>query len=117
MEIATAAEPERCEGKWGKFYEVPTQSDQRAILKLGEAAGFARHEKNFETARIAGNLVAAQRAREIILCLKAGGEDDGIFDRQAGALAEIGADGMSGIAENGDAAYDPWKSGEAIQDL
>lgn len=107
MKIATAAEPERCEGQRGEFYEVLAQVDQSAILKLGEAAGFAGHKENFEAARIAGNFVAAQRAGKILLRLKAGGEDDGVFDGEAGALAEIGADGMSGVTEDGDATYDP----------
>ena len=45
MEIATAAEPESGEGERGKFYEVLAQVDEGAILKLAEAASFARHEK------------------------------------------------------------------------
>jgi len=81
---------------------------------LREAACFAGHEENFETARIAGNFVTAQRSGKILRCLKAGGEDDGVFDGEAGALAEVGADGMSGVAKDGDATNDPRKSGEAI---
>ena len=56
----------------------------------------------------------AQSAREILLLLKAGGEDDGVFDGEAGALTEIGTDGMCGVTEDGDATDDPGKSGEAI---
>ena len=83
-------------------------------MQLGDAAGFAGHKKNFEAARVAGNFIAAQGAGKILLRLKAGGEDDGVFDRQAGALTEIGADGMGGVAENGNATYDPGERGEAI---
>jgi len=46
--------------------------------------------------------------------LEAGGEDDGVFDGEAGALAEVGADGVSGIAEDGDAADDPGKRCQAV---
>ena len=52
-----------------------------------------------------------------MLPLKAGGEHDGVFDGEAGALAEVGADGMSSVAEDGDATDDPGKSGEAILDV
>jgi hypothetical protein len=114
MEIATAAEPERSERERRKFYEVFTQADQSAILKLGEAAGFAGHEKDFEAAWIAGNFVTAESAGEILLCMKAGGKDDGVLDGEAGALSEIGADRMSCVAEDSDATDDPGKSGEAI---
>ena len=114
MEIATAAEPERSEGKRRKFNEVLTQADQGAILKLGQAAGLARHKEDFEAARIAGNFIPAQRAGKIRLCLEAGGENDGVFNGEAGALAEVGADGMSGVTEDGDAADDPGKRGETI---
>jgi len=114
MKIATTAEPESGEGKRSKFYEVLAQVDEGAILNLSEAAGFARHDEDFEAARVAGDFVAAQRAREILLRLKACGEDDGIFDGKTGALAEIGADGMRGVAEDGDAPHDPGESGEAI---
>jgi len=116
MKIATAAEPERSEGQRSTFNEVLTQVDKGAILKLCDAAGFAGHKENFEAARIAGYFVTAQRAGEILLRLKAAGEDDGIFDGEAGALAEIGADGMRSVAEDGDATYNPRKSGEAILD-
>lgn len=81
---------------------------------MGEAAGFAGHEKNFEAARIAGNFVTSESAGEILLRLKAGREDNGVFNGEAGALAEIGADGMGGVAKDGDATNDPGKSGEAI---
>jgi hypothetical protein len=93
---------------------VLAQVDESTILKLGEAAGFAGHKENFEAARVAGNLVAAQSAGEILLCLKAGGEDNGVFNGEAGALAEIGADGMGGVAKDGDATNDPGEGGEAI---
>jgi len=49
--------------------------------------------------------------------LEAGGEDDGVFDGEAGALAEVGADGVSGIAEDGDAADDPGKRCQAVPEL
>ena len=49
-----------------------------------------------------------------MLLLQAGGEDDGVFDGEAGALTEIGTDGMCGVTEDGDAPDDPGKSGEAI---
>jgi len=114
MKIATAAKPERGEGKRGEFYEVIAKANQGAILKLGESAGFAGHEEDFQAARIAGNFIATQRAREILLRLKTGGEDDGVFDGEAGALSEIGADGMGGVTEDGDSADYPGKSGEAI---
>ena len=117
MEVATATEPERSEGKRCKFYEVLPQTDQRTILKLGEATGLARHKKDFEAARIAGNFVTAQRTGKILLCLEAGGEDDGVFDGEARALAEVGADGVSGIAEDGDATYGPGESGEPVLNL
>ena len=48
------------------------------------------------------------------MSLEAGGEDDGVFDGEAGALAEVGADGVSGIAEDGDAADDPGKRCQAV---
>ena len=114
MKIATAAEPERGEGQRSEFYEVLAQVDEGAILKLGEAAGFAGHKENFEAPGIAGNFVAAQSTGEILLCLKSCGEDNGVFDGKAGALPESGADGMSGVAEDGDATDDPGESGEAI---
>ena len=78
-------------------------------MKLGEAAGFAGHEEDFEAARIARNFVAAQRTGEILLRLKAGGEDDGVFDGEACALAKVGANRMGGVAEDGDATDDPGK--------
>ena len=117
MEITTAAKPERSEGERRKFYEVLAQANQSAILELGQAAGLAGHEEDFEAARIAGNFVAAQRAGKILLCLEAGGEDDGVFDGEASALAEVGADRMSGVAEDGHATYDPGKRGEAILNI
>ena len=49
--------------------------------------------------------------------LERSGEDDGVFDGEASALAEIGADGMSGVTENGDASDNPGKRGEAILNL
>ena len=114
MKITTAAKPERGKGKRGEFYEVLAQVDEGAILKLSEAAGFAGHEEDFQAARITGNFIAAQSTGKILLRLKAGGEDDGVFDGEAGTLSEIGADGMGGVAEDGNAADDPGKSGEAI---
>jgi len=45
VKIATAAEPEGGEGERGEFDEVLAQADEGAILKLAEAASFARHEK------------------------------------------------------------------------
>ena len=114
MEIATAAEPEGGEGKWGELDEALAKADESAVLELGESAGFAGHEENFEAAQIAGVFVAAEGTREIGIGLKAGSEDDGIFNGEAGALAEVGADGMSGVAEDGDTADDPGKGGEAV---
>ena len=114
MEIATAAKPERSESQRRKFDEVLPQADQRAILELGQAASLTRHKEDFEAARVAGNLVTAQRAGKVLLCLEAGGENDSVFDGEARALAEVGADRMSGVAENGDAAYDPGKSRQAV---
>lgn len=114
MEIATAAEPKSGEREWGKFDEVLAQMDEGAILELREAAGLARHEENFETTRVSGKFVAAQGARQIGVGLETSGEDNGVFDGEAGALAEIGADGMSGVAENGDSSHNPGKRGEAV---
>ena len=114
VKIATAAEPECGEGERCKFDEMFAEVDESAILELSEAACFARHEEDFEAARIARKFVAAEGAREVGVSLEAGGEDDGVFDGEAGPLAEIGADGMSGVAEDGDATYDPRESGEAI---
>ena len=114
MKIATAAEPKGGEGERRKFYEVLAQVNQGAILELREAAGFARHEEDFKTTWVAGELVAAKGAPEVGASLQAGCEDDGVFDGQAGALAEVGADRVSGIAQDGDATNDPRKSGEAI---
>ena len=90
------------------------QMDEGAILELGEAAGFAGHEEDFKAARIACEFVAAKGARETGVRLERSGEDYGIFDGEAGSLAKIGADGMSGIAEDGDAANDPGEGGEAV---
>ena len=109
MKIATAAEPEGGEGKRGEFDEVLAQVDEGAVLELGEAAGFARHKQQLETARISGDFVATKGAWEVGDGLEAGGEDDGVFDGQASALTEIGTDGMSGVSENGDASDDPGK--------
>jgi hypothetical protein len=114
MEITTAAEPKSGEREWSKFDEVLAQMDEGAILELREAAGLARHEENFETTRVSGKFVAAQGARQIGVGLETSGEDHGVFDGEAGALAEIGADGMSGVAENGDSSHNPGKRGEAV---
>jgi len=114
VKIATAAEPERGEGKRGESYEILAQVDKSAILKLGEAAGFARHEEDFETTRVSGDLVAAKSAAEIGVILETGGEDDGVFDGQTGALTEIGADGMSSVAEDGNATDNPGKGCHAV---
>ena len=114
MKIATAAEPESGEGERGKFDEVLAQVDEDAILELREAAGFARHEEDFETTRVAGDFVAAKGAPEVGVSLQAGREDDGVFDGEARALAEVRADGVSGVAENRDTPDHPGKRGEAI---
>lgn len=109
MEVATAAEPECGEGERGKFDEVLAQVDEGAVLELSEAAGFARHEKQLETARVSGDFVAAECAREVGVGLKRGCQDDGVFDGEACALAEVGADGMCRVAEDGYATDDPGK--------
>jgi len=114
MEITTAAEPESGEGERGELDEVLAQVDEGAILELGEAAGFAGHEENFETTGIAGMFVMTESPLQIGVRLEAGGEDDGVFNGKARALTEVGADGMSGVAEDGDATYNPGKSGEAV---
>src|SRR5579864_4369707 len=114
MKIATPAEPEGREGERGKLNEIFAQVNEGAVLELGEAAGFAGHEENFKAARIAGMFVAAKGAWEIWMSLQARGEDDGVFDGEAGTLAESGADGMSGVAEDGDAADDPGERGKAV---
>ena len=117
MKIATAAKPESGEGERGKFDEVLAEVDKGAILELGEAAGFARHEEDFETTRVAGDFVAAKGAPEVGVSLQAGREDDGVFDGEARALAEVRADGVSGVAENRDAPDHPGKRGETILNL
>ncbi len=114
MKIATAAEPECGEGERCKFDEIFAEVDEGAVLELSEAAGFPRHEKDFEAAWIAGELVAAEGAGKIGVILERGGQDDGVFDSETGALAEVGADRVSGIAEDGDAADDPRKRCQAI---
>jgi len=114
VKVATAAEPVCGEGERGEFYEVLAQVDDGAILELGEAAGLARHEEDFEAARVAGVLVVAKGAPEVGVSLERGREDDGVFDGEAGALTEIWADGMSGIAEDGDATNYPGKRCQAI---
>jgi len=114
MKIATAAEPESGESERGELDEMIAQMDEGAILELSEAAGFAGHEENFEATRVAGMFVMAESALKIGMGLQAAGEDDGVFDREARALAEVRADGMSGVAEDGDAAGDPGKSGETV---
>ena len=109
MEIATAAEPECGESERGKFDEVLAQVDEGAVLELSEAAGFARHEKQLETTRVSGDFVAAEGARQVGVGLERGSQDDGIFDGEACSLAEVGADGMGGVAEDRYAADDPGK--------
>ena len=114
MKIAAATEPECGEGQRRKLDEIFAEVDESAILELSETARFARHEKDFEAAWIAGEFVAAEGAGKIGVILERGGQDDGVFDGEAGALAEVGADRVSGIAEDGDAADDPRKRCQAI---
>jgi len=109
MKIATAAEPESGEGERGEFQELLAQPDEGAILELGETAGLARHEENFEAPRVPGDFIVAESALKAGAPLEARGKDDGVLDRQAGALAEVRADRVSGIAEDGDAADHPGK--------
>jgi len=109
MKIATSAEPESGEGERSKFYEVFAQADEGAVLELSEAAGFARHEKQLETARVSGDFVAAEGARQVGVSLERGSQDDGVFDGEACSLAKVGADGMGGVAEDGYATDDPGK--------
>src|SRR5258707_14890504 len=80
VKIATAAEPECGEGERRKFDEIFAEVDESAILELCETAGFARHEEDFEAARIARKFVAAEGAREIGGTLGRGGQGDGGFD-------------------------------------
>ena len=48
------------------------------------------------------------------MSLETGGEDDGVFYCQTSALAEIWTDGMSGVAQDGNAPDDPGKRQKAI---
>lgn len=112
--MAAAAEPESGECKGGEFDEVFAQVNERAILNLRESPCLAGHEEDFEAARVTGEFVAAQGPRQVGVRLKAGGEDDGVFDGEACSLAKVGADGVSGVAEDGDAPDDPGQGGEAV---
>src|ERR1700687_2069383 len=67
VKIATAAEPVGGEGERGEFDEVIAQVDEGAVLELSEAAGFARHEEDFEAARVAGDFVDAAGGGEMVV--------------------------------------------------
>jgi len=114
VEIATATEPEGREGARGKFDEIFSEVDKGAILHLGETAGFARHEEDFEAARVAGVLIVTKGAPEVGMSLERGREDDGIFDGEAGALTKVGTDGVGGVAEDGDATDYPGERYQAV---
>jgi hypothetical protein len=88
--------------------------NEGAILQLSEAASFARHEENLQATRVAGEFVTAEGGPEIWVCLKAGGEDDSIFDSEASALAEVRADGMGSVTQDRNPTDNPGKSREPI---
>jgi hypothetical protein len=107
MKIATAAEPESGEGERGEFQELLAQPDEGAILELSEIAGLAGHEENFETPRVPGDFIVAEGTLKAGVPLETGSKDDCVLDRGASALAEVRADRVSGVAEDGDAADYP----------
>jgi hypothetical protein len=107
MKIATATEPESGEGEGCEFQELLAQPDEGTILELSETAGFSGNEENFEAPRVPGDFILAEGARKVGVPLEAGGQDDGVLDRQASALAEVWADRVSGVAEDGDPADYP----------
>jgi hypothetical protein len=90
VKIATAAEPEDGEDERGKFYEMFAQVNEGAILKLSKASGLTGHEEYFEATRVPGERVATKGAGEIGAGLEASRKDYGVFDGEAGALAEVG---------------------------
>lgn len=109
MKIATAAEPESGEGKRGEFQELLPKPYECSILELSETPGFAGHEEKFEAPRVAGDFIMAEGTLKVGVPLEGGGKDDCVLDRQASALAEVWADRVSGVAEDGDATDDPGK--------